>query len=240
MLWPQINLCLLLNVNQLCFDPTLLLDNCIVHPAFLCSRRWSNVGRRGCNCIYCVGSTQQQTPHEKAPQSPTDQDRVRWRDRARTESGACADVGRHPARGAADYNVLHRQDHQVSAGMWFCKLVFHSSSVGCASLLSLMTAGCYGMQHSRTGIKTTNLDFLVVLLVVVQPSSHLSPWCRCQTTKKSKGIGWRFNFIRRLILLWVMTHFCLHKGWYMCSAEVRLIFILVHCCAWRHLYSDAT
>lgn len=75
---------------------------------------------RGCNCVYCVGSTQQQTPHEKAPQSPTHQDRVRRRDRAGTESGARADVGRHPARRAADYHVLHRQDHQVSAGMRFC------------------------------------------------------------------------------------------------------------------------
>lgn len=26
----------------------------------------------------------------------------------------------------------------------------------------------------------------------------------------------------------------------MCSAEVRLIFILVHCCVWMHLCSDAT
>lgn len=108
-----------LNLKQLCVDPTFLPDNCKEQPGLLCSGRWCNVDWRGCNCVYCVGSPQQQTPDEKAPQPPTHQDWVRRRDHAGAQSGARADVGRHPAGRAADHHVLHRQDHQVGAAVSF-------------------------------------------------------------------------------------------------------------------------
>lgn len=81
----------------------------------------------------CVvfGSAQQQTPHEKAPQPPTDQDRVRRRDRAGAESGARADVGRHPARRAPDHHVLHRQDHQVSHASGSLVVCFSCQKISC-------------------------------------------------------------------------------------------------------------
>ena len=63
----------------------------------------------------CVGSTQQQTPHEKAPQPPSDQNRVRRGDGARAMPGTRPDVGRRLTGGAAHHHVLYRQDHQVSA-----------------------------------------------------------------------------------------------------------------------------
>lgn len=62
----------------------------------------------------CVGSTQQPTPHEKAPQPPANQNRVRRGDSAGAMPGACPDVGWHLTGRAAYHHVLHRQDHQVS------------------------------------------------------------------------------------------------------------------------------
>lgn len=66
----------------------------------------------------CVGSTQQQTPHEKAPQPPTDQDRIGRGDGAGAVSGARPDVGRRLTGRAAHHHVLHRQDHQVKVAFF--------------------------------------------------------------------------------------------------------------------------
>lgn len=69
----------------------------------------------------CVDSAQQQTPHEKAPQPPADQNRVRRGDGAGAMSGARPDVGRRLTGRAAHHHVMHRQDHQVSAvGCYLC------------------------------------------------------------------------------------------------------------------------
>lgn len=65
--------------------------------------------------IVCVGSTQQQAPHEKAPQPPEDQNRVGRGDGAGAVPGARPDVGRRLTGRAAHHHVLHRQDHQVSS-----------------------------------------------------------------------------------------------------------------------------
>lgn len=63
----------------------------------------------------CVGSTQQQTPHEKAPQPSEDQNRVRGGDGTCAMPGARPDLGRRLTGRAAHHHVLHGQDHQVSA-----------------------------------------------------------------------------------------------------------------------------
>lgn len=91
-----------------------------LYPAPPYNKKWHDVYCWRYNCVCCVCSTQQQTPHEKTPQPLKDQNRVGRGDGACTVSRARADVGWHPTGRAGHHHVLHWQDHQVSAGRFLC------------------------------------------------------------------------------------------------------------------------
>jgi hypothetical protein len=62
-------------------------------------------------------SEQQQTHRQEVPRAPAHQDWVRGGDSPCPGPQLSTDMGRHPARGAASHNVLHRQDRQVRASL---------------------------------------------------------------------------------------------------------------------------
>ena len=123
---------------------------------------WSS----GSNYMCCVRSTQQQTPHEKAPQPLTDKNRV-WRGNgAGAVSGARPDLGRCPAGWAAHHHVLHWQDHQVSAHrscflwglmVWFGLFVYVFSAITQIKTLFifwLTTVVCFFLNQVRLNWKS--------------------------------------------------------------------------------------
>lgn len=137
------------------------------------SGRWWNVDWRGCNCVYCVGSPQQQTPDEKAPQPPTHQDWVRRRDHAGAQSGARADVGRHPAGRAADHHVLHRQDHQVGVAVSFRSRPGFFLFICCCKWQQMLTDAAF--YHLMDRKATSEVPHVSGCVMVVESSSHPSP-----------------------------------------------------------------